>query len=78
LKIFFQVPADVSLQAGTKFVFDDKEAGLAAQFRWCIPQRCLADTGLPGLVVNKIRSRTETARVEYKDALQHDISLPVS
>jgi invasion protein IalB len=78
LKIFFQVPANVWLQTGVKFIADDKEPGLVATFRWCIPARCLADFDLGEEIIKRLRARTEPGRVELKDAAQHDISLPVS
>lgn len=77
-KIFLQVPANVWFGAGIKFVSDDNEPGLVATIRWCIPARCLADADVSDVVLKKLRTRTEPGHVEYKDAAQHDISLPVS
>jgi invasion protein IalB len=77
-KIFFQVPANVWMQTGIKFTTDEKEPGLAATFKWCIPARCLAEADLSDTAVRKLRGRTEPAQVQFKDAAQHDISLPVS
>ena len=77
-KVFIQVPANVWLESGVRFVYDDKEPGLVAAFRWCIPARCLADADLNDAALKKLRARTEPGHVELKDAAQHDISLPVS
>jgi invasion protein IalB len=77
-RIFFQIPANVWLQTGVKFVSDDKESGLVATFKWCIPSRCLADADLNDAALKKLRARTDPGRVEFKDATQHDVTLPVS
>jgi invasion protein IalB len=78
LKIFFQTPANVWLQTGTKFVSDEKEPALVAAFRWCLPSRCLAHAEFNDATVSKLYRQTEPGRVEYKDAAQHDVSIPVS
>jgi invasion protein IalB len=77
-KVFVQVPANVWLQGGVRFVFDDKEVPLLAPFRWCLPSRCLGDTDLNEVTVKKMRARNEPGRLEFKDAAQQDVSIPVS
>jgi invasion protein IalB len=74
-RIFFQIPTNVWLPSGIKFV---SETSLPATFKWCGPGRCLADADLGEPAVRNLRSRTEPGRVEYKDSEQHDVSLPVS
>jgi invasion protein IalB len=78
LKIFFQIPDNAWLQTGMKFSSNDNEIAIPAVFRWCVPGRCLADADLSDAAVSRLRSKTEPGRVDYKDATQHDISLPVS
>jgi invasion protein IalB len=77
-KIFFQVPTNVWLDTGIKFIPDDKEPGLTATFRWCIPGRCLADADLMETAIKKLRARTEPGRIEYKEAAQGDVTIAVS
>jgi len=77
-KIYFQVPPNVSLQAGIKFTPADKVPQIAAPFRWCLPSRCLADADLPTAALNQLRTLTESGHEEYIDAAQHGISLAVS
>jgi invasion protein IalB len=77
-KIHFQVQANVWLQTGVKFTAAPNESQLAAEFRWCLPNRCLADAILPEASINKLRSLSEPGREDYKDAAQHDVSLSVS
>lgn len=77
-KIFFQVPANVWMQSGIKFVAQLNQAPLIAQFRWCLPSRCLADADLTVAMVGKFGSYPISGTEQYKDAAQHDVSLPVS
>ena len=77
-KIFFQVPANAWLQTGIKFVAQANQAPLLAQFRWCLPSRCLADAELTEALVGKFGSYTTPGNEQYKNAEQHDMSLSVS
>jgi invasion protein IalB len=77
-KIFFQVPTNVWLQPGMNFVLDSNSTALVATFRWCVQTRCLADADLNEENVKKLGARTDTGRADYKDAGQHNVSLPVS
>jgi invasion protein IalB len=78
LKIFFQVAPDAWLDSGIKFGLDDKDIALIATFRWCLPNRCLADGVLTETAVRKMRARTEPGKAEFKDAAQHDASTVIS
>jgi invasion protein IalB len=78
LKIFFQVVPNVWLDGGIKFGLDDKDIALIATFRWCLPNRCLADAILNDTAVRKMRARMEPGKAEFKDAAEHDASTVVS
>jgi invasion protein IalB len=77
-KFFFQVPANAWFQTGIKFVAQPDQPALVADFRWCLPSRCLADVELSETAVSKFGSYTAPGSEQYKDAAQHDVSLPVS
>jgi invasion protein IalB len=77
-KFFFQVPANAWFQTGIKFVAQPEQPALVADFRWCLPSRCLADVELSETAVSKFGSYTAPGSEQYKDAAQHDVSLPVS
>ena len=77
-RIFFQVPANVWLQAGIKLTTRPNETPMTAQFKWCVPARCLADTDLPGNLIDKFRKLTEAGEEQFKDATERDVSIPVS
>ena len=77
-RIFFQVPPNVWIQGGVKFVFDANAQAIVAPFRWCVSERCLADADLPEALVTRMRARTNPGRVEFKEASQRDVSTPVS
>src|SRR4029077_11374092 len=66
-KILIQIPPNVWLQTGVKFIFDDKDSGLSATLRWCAPTRCLADAALTDETIKKLHARTEPGRVEFKE-----------
>ncbi|HXF89862.1 MAG TPA: invasion associated locus B family protein [Xanthobacteraceae bacterium] len=78
LKIVFQVPLNVWLPGGVKLVYDPKEPPLAGIFKRCVPTACFSDLDLKDEVVRKFRTRTEQGRLEFKDAAQRDVAIPVS
>jgi invasion protein IalB len=79
VKLFLQVPANVSFQGGVvSFVTDQSEPLLAATFRWCIPARCMADADLTNADLTKLRAQKKPGRIAYKNASQADVSIPMS
>jgi invasion protein IalB len=78
MKIIFQVPVNVWLPTGTKLVYDEKEPGLAATFKRCMPTGCFAEADLKEDLAKKLRARTVNGRLEFKDAVQRDVAIPVS
>jgi invasion protein IalB len=77
-KVSLQVPSNIWIAAGVKFVFSNNEPSISTNFRWCLPARCLADANLTDAVLRKLRTTTEPGRLEFKEATQSDVSLPVS
>jgi len=78
LKAVFQVPINVWLPSGVKLVYDEKEPGFAATFKRCVPSACLSDIELKDDMIKKLRARAENGRLEFKDAAQRDVAIPVS
>jgi invasion protein IalB len=78
LKLVIQVAPNVSLDAGLKFTSDEKEPALPATFRWCTNTRCLAERDLSADAAAKLRKITEPGKLEYKEANQRDVVIPVS
>lgn len=78
VRILFEVPDNVWLQTGIKLSFDDQSPGLMAPFTWCVSGRCLAESELTNAVITKLRGRTDAGRVEYRNATQANVSLPIS
>ena len=78
LKAVFQVPINVWLPSGVKLVYDEKEPGITATFKRCVPNACLSDVDLKDDMIKKLRARTENGRIEFKDAAQRDVAIPVS
>ncbi len=78
LKAVFQVPINVWLPSGVKLVYDEKEPGIAAAFKRCVPAACLSDIDLKDDMIKKLRARSENGRIEFKDSAQPDVAIPVS
>ena len=72
-------PPNVWLQTGVKFVFDPKAPPFVVPFRWCVSDRCLADAELTDAQVTRLRAQgANPGKVEFKEASQRDVSIPVS
>ncbi len=78
LKIVFQVPINVWLPTGVRLTTDDRDPGLLASYKRCIPGGCFADSELKDDVVRRMRSATENGKLHFKDAAQKDVTIPVS
>jgi invasion protein IalB len=78
LKIVFQVPINVWLPAEVKLKIDDKDSGLLGSYRRCLPTSCFADTDLKDDLVKKFTGLTENGKLQFKDASQQEIAIPVS
>lgn len=77
-KMVIQVPIDVWLPTGVKILTSDKDPGLAATFKRCVPAACFADIDLRDDAVKKLRIATTGGKLQFKDANQKELSLPVS
>lgn len=78
IKIVFQVPANVWIEAGVNFELAEKSPLLKAAFRWCNAALCVADVNLDQSATNKLLARTEPVRLSWKDIAQRDVVAPVS
>src|SRR5262245_40352452 len=78
LKVFVQVPANLWLENGVKLFIEGNDKWIVAKIKWCLPARCLADTGLVDDAIKSLQTATGPGRIEIKDAGQQDISIPVS
>lgn len=78
LKLVIQVPIDAWLPTGVKLLTAEKDPALFATFKRCVPAACFADIELKDDAVKKFRAAAETGKLQFKDAAQKDISLPVS
>jgi invasion protein IalB len=78
VKAVFQLPVNVWIPGGVRFVYDAKAAPLAAGFKWCAPAGCFADLDLNNDMIKRLRGITVQGRFEFKDAGQRDVAIPVS
>src|SRR5262249_36727123 len=76
-KITAIVPSNVWVLTGIRVVIDDQVLGTAA-IKWCLPNRCLAETDLTDDALKKLRGRSDAGKLEFKEASQRDVSMPIS
>lgn len=68
----------IRLPTGTKLLSDDKDPGLVASYKRCLPSACFADVELKDDVIKRLRGLTVNGKLNFKDSNQQDIVLPVS
>ncbi|WP_052960613.1 invasion associated locus B family protein [Rhodopseudomonas palustris] len=78
MKIVFQVPINVALGDGPRLVVDDKDPGIAAAYRRCVPVACFADADLKDDQIKKLKGLSENGKLQFRDAADQLISIPVS
>jgi invasion protein IalB len=78
VKLLIQLPVNVSFTTGVKIQSDDKDPGLLAPFRRCVPAGCFADVELREETIKKFRTLTEAGKLTFKDAAEHDTVIPLS
>jgi invasion protein IalB len=77
-KIGIVVPADVWLQTGVRLTVEENGPPTVATFTLCLPNRCLAEANLSDEMMKRLRTRTDPWKLEFKEASQRDVSMPVS
>jgi invasion protein IalB len=78
IKLVIQVPTSSWLPTGVKLLASEKDSGVHAEFKWCVPNGCIAQVDIKDDAVRRFRTTTEAGKLQFKDAAQRDISLPVS
>jgi invasion protein IalB len=78
VRMVFQLPVNIWVPAGLRFVYDAKAQPLTAGFKWCAPAGCFADIDLNNDMIKRFRGITAQGRFEFKDAAQRDVAIPVS
>lgn len=77
-KIIAILPMNLSLQTSPRVSLEDKQPPVALAFKRCVPGGCFADADLSDDLLRRMRARAEPGRLEYKDAIQRDVGIPVS
>jgi invasion protein IalB len=81
VRLFVQVPVNVSFAAAVRIVADAKDSkdpGVAALFRRCVPAGCFAEVELKEDQQSRFRAATEAGKLTYRDAADREVSVPVS
>lgn len=78
MRLAIQVPIDVWLPTGVRLTLGEKDPGLSAIFKRCVPNACIADLEIREDTIKKLRTATEPGKLQFKDANQKEVSLPVS
>jgi invasion protein IalB len=78
VRMFVQLPVNVSFAAGIKIVADTKDPGVTALFRRCVPAGCFAEAELKDDQQGRFRAAADAGKLTYKDAADRDVAVPVS
>jgi invasion protein IalB len=78
IRIVIQVPISMWLPTGVKLALNDKDPGIHAEFKWCVPAACFAIVEVKDDVLKKWRTAGEPGKLLFKDGNQRDIALPMS
>jgi invasion protein IalB len=79
LKLSIQIPPNIWLANGPKLSGGKENVILTATYRWCVPSRCLADADLNQDALRKLSdSGDQPGKLAFRDAAQHDQTIPVS
>jgi invasion protein IalB len=78
-KISIEVRANAWVPTGVNVVVGGKPA-LTATFKWCTNTRCLADADLSDADLRRLRGQRDKdqGEIAYKNALQGEVSIPMS
>jgi invasion protein IalB len=78
-KMFVLLPNYVSFIAPLKITTNDKDAGITAPFRRCVPAGCFVEIELKDDLQKKFRAAAaEPGKIMFKDATDRDVTLPLS
>ena len=79
LRITAVLPPNVALKANPKVVVEGQEPP-STELSWtrCIAGGCFADAAVSPALLNSLRTRTEPARLDYRDGTDRDMTLPIS
>jgi invasion protein IalB len=79
LRFTILVPPAISLSRGpTLGVANASAPHFDLAWRRCVPTGCFADTGVGPELLKTMRSRTEPMQIDFKDAAEREVKLPVS
>lgn len=78
LRLTVLVPANVLITGQPRVVLDEREPPFPLVWQRCIPGGCFASVELRDEAVRRLRARTEPGRVDYRDAAERDVQLPLS
>jgi|LNAP01.1.fsa_nt_gb invasion protein IalB len=79
LRITAVLPSNVALQTNPRVVIDgQRSSSTALSWTRCIAGACFADAEIPPDLLNALRSRTEPARLDYRDGTEREVTQAVS
>ena len=79
LRVTVALPPNVALKSNPRMVIEGQRP-LTATLSWtrCIAGACFADAELSSELLDILRSRTEPARLDYRDGTEREVSQSVS
>jgi invasion protein IalB len=79
LRMTVLLPTNVSFPSSVRISGDENDTSpVDLPWRRCIPGACIADNTIADPALQRLRARTTTGRITFKDALGRDVTLPIS
>jgi invasion protein IalB len=78
VKLFVQVPINVSFATNVRIQTGDSDPGLAAPFARCVPSGCFADFDIKDDALKRFRTASGAGKLSFADAGGHDVAVPLS
>ncbi len=73
------LPSNVTFPSSVRVILDEKDTQpFEMPWRRCVPGACIAFGEPSQAVIQRLRGRTEPARIMFKDANDRDIAIPLS
>jgi invasion protein IalB len=78
IKLFVQLPVNVSFRTNVRIQTSDSDAGVVAPFARCLPAGCFADFEIKEEVVKKLRAASGAGKLSFADAAGREVAIPLS
>ena len=79
MRLTIVLPNSVSFAKTPRIAPDEKEKALVeSAWRRCLPSGCFADATVDSASLQALKTRTEPARIIFRDGVDREVALPFS